>query len=129
MSSKWPKYSGPEGALIPIEFSEIPFEPKRVFYVYGVPKDQVRGMHAHHTTQQVLTCLRGQITVRLDDGEEVTHTTLSQNENIFVDKMVWDSQLFMTDDSILMSICSTEYNIDDYILDYQLFRELIGKKQ
>ena len=86
-------------------------------------------MHAHRTTQQVLTCLRGQIKVRLDDGEEVAHTTLNQNERIFVDKMVWDSQCFMTDDSILMSICSTSYDIDDYILDYQIFRKLTENKR
>jgi dTDP-4-dehydrorhamnose 3,5-epimerase-like enzyme len=128
MSKKWPEYSGPEGSLVPIEFADIPFEPKRVFYVYGAPQNQVRGMHAHHTTQQVLTCLRGKIKVGLDDGKNVTETTLNENESIFVDQMIWDSQIFLTEDTILMSICSSAYDLDDYILDYSTFKKLTGNK-
>lgn len=129
MSKKWPEHSGPEGSLVPIEFSNIPFEPKRVFYVYGVPKNQVRGMHAHYTTQQVLTCVRGQIKVVLDDGTNKRDTILNEGESIFVDRMVWDSQTFLTEDSMLLSICSSAYNIDDYILDYDKFKKLAQLQQ
>ena len=124
MSGSWPTFKDPEGILVPIEFDNLPFEPKRIFYVLDVPKGEERGMHAHYNTQQILTCLRGEILVKLHDGVVERRHRLCPNEWIFVDKMIWDSQVFITGDDVLMSICSTEYNKSDYIEDFTKFTNL-----
>ena len=54
-----------EGTLVPIELSDLPFEPRRIFYVSGVPKGEERGNHAHFETQQILVCLQVSILVKI----------------------------------------------------------------
>jgi len=115
--------SDDDGTLVPIEFSELPFEPKRVFYVTNVPKGEERGNHAHFKTQQILVCVQGQILVKLHDGKKLFKKLLTPNDAIFVDKMIWDSQVFMTGDDVLLSICSTPYDKSDYIEDMSSFLE------
>ena len=64
MLGSWPTFRSPKGLLAPIELGQLPFVPKRVFYVCGVPKGQERGNHAHYTTKQILTCIQGEIIVK-----------------------------------------------------------------
>ena len=66
-------------------------------------------------------CLQGSILVKLHDGFREQYYTLSQNDSVFVDKMVWDSQTYLTGDDILLSICSTKYDKQDYIEDFKMF--------
>jgi UDP-2-acetamido-3-amino-2,3-dideoxy-glucuronate N-acetyltransferase len=112
------------GKLYPIEFGELPFKPKRMFLVYDVPAGITRGEHAHHITKQLLYCVKGEIKVTLETVKDdpVSHI-LTQGDFIFVDKMVWDSQTFLTGDDVLMVIASTEYNKDDYIVDKREFKQ------
>lgn len=124
MSSDWPVFKDEDGTLVPIEFSKLPFEPKRIFYVCDVPKDEERGMHAHYNTQQVLTCVRGKILIKLHNGISISETVLQENDTIFIEKMIWDSQVFLTGDDVLLSICSTAYSTEDYISDFDLFLKL-----
>lgn len=111
------KFSDDRGILVPLEFSNLPFTPKRVFYVYGVPKDTWRGEHAHYRTEQFLICLKGQILVRLESKKGVREITLDEGGTCFIDKMVWDSQKFLADDSVLLVLCSTNFDKSDYIFD------------
>jgi dTDP-4-dehydrorhamnose 3,5-epimerase-like enzyme len=127
MSGIWPTFNEPEGVLVPIEFNNLSFEPKRVFYVVNVPKQEERGMHAHYETQQILTCLQGEILVRLHDGSSLQEYRLRPNEWILVDKMIWDSQVFITGNDILMSMCSTAYDKDDYIECFEEFLRIRNK--
>lgn len=112
------------GSLLPIELNQLPFIPKRIFFVKDVPSGVTRGEHAHFKTQQLLVCLRGKIKVSLHDGKNLTSSILEENETIFVDKMIWDSQEFLTYDSILLSLASTNYDKSDYIEDFDLFTTL-----
>ena len=114
-------YKNDDGVLVPIELDFLKFSPKRLFYVYGVPRGEERGLHAHYETQQLLVCVQGAILVKLHDGFHEQYFTLSQNDSIFVDKMIWDSQVYLTGDDILLSICSTEYDKEDYIEDFKVF--------
>ena len=118
---QWPIHENEKGLLVPMELGQLPFVPKRIFYVKNVPKGSVRGNHAHYKTQQVLTCLQGIVQVKLDYGDKIWEVTLNANESVFCDKMVWDSQTYLTDDAILMSICSTSHDPEDYITDYEKF--------
>lgn len=115
------------GSLIPIELNQFPFTPKRIFLVKDVPVGVVRGEHSHYETQQLLICLRGKIKVNLHDGKSLTSSVLKENDTVFVDKMVWDSQEFLTYDSMLLVIASTHYDKQDYIEDFSYFLNLTKK--
>ena len=58
----------PDGNLVPIENTDIPFNVRRIFYVFGVKDQNDRGRHSHHKTKQVLICLQGRVKVNCDDG-------------------------------------------------------------
>ena len=116
------------GCLIPIEFNDIDFTPKRVFVVNKVPIGMIRGNHAHYKTKQLLICINGSVNVFLDDGKEKTKTLLNVGESILIPKMVWDSQEFLDKNSEILVVCSTEYDINDYILNYNEFLKLTNGK-
>ena len=118
------KIEDPDGTLIPIEFKNLPFEPKRIFIVSDVPAVTERGHHAHYETQQILICLKGQIIVKLYDGKDLQQILLNPKEAVFVDKLIWDSQVFVTGNDILLSICSTPYDKSDYIEDIAQFERI-----
>ena len=112
------------GTLVPIDFSELTFAPKRVFYVAGVPAGDKRGRHAHYETQQLLICLQGKISVCLYDGYKTETIVMEEHGSVFVDKMIWDSQIYETGDDIMLSLCSTEYDKADYIEDINEFERM-----
>tara|TARA_R110000851_G_scaffold54271_1_gene128222 strand:- start:2812 stop:3195 length:384 start_codon:yes stop_codon:yes gene_type:complete len=114
------------GTLSALDFGNLCFEPKRVFYVKDVPRLTERGNHAHYKTQQYLICLEGKIEVNLFDGFKKTKHLLEKNEMIFVDRLIWDSQIYMTGKDILLSVSSTEYDPSDYITDIEKFKKLKG---
>lgn len=121
MSMNLETYKNNDGILVPIELDSLTFPPKRLFYIYGVPAGEERGLHAHYETQQLLVCVQGSILVKLHDGFREKYFMLSQNDSVFVDKMIWDSQTYLTGDDILLSICSTKYDKQDYIEDFRTF--------
>jgi hypothetical protein len=122
--NKFNIFSDDRGSLLPIEFNNIPFIPKRIFTVYDVPENSVRGEHAHFKTVQILVCVSGQIEVMLHDGNLETKTIINKGEYILVDNLIWDSQRFITKNSILLVICSTEYDNNDYIYDFGEFLKI-----
>ena len=117
------------GSLSALDFGALAFDPKRIFYVKDVPKNTERGNHAHRNTQQYLICLEGEIQVKLFDGLKETYHLLRRHEMIFVDKMIWDSQTYLTGRDILLAVCSTEYDPNDYITDIQEFKKIKGSLQ
>ena len=117
-----------EGELFPIEFSKLPFTPKRVFYIAGVPVNITRGNHAHYKTEQVLFCVKGSIRVELFNGIDTTTQILGPGKHTHVGNLIWDSQTFLTPDAVLLSICSTEYDASDYIIDIDEFIAIINEK-
>ena len=127
MLKNWQAFEDNDGILVPIEFSNLPFEPKRIFYVTNVPKGEERGRHAHYRTQQILTCVKGEILVKLHNGTIREEHALKPNESIFIDRLTWDSQVFLTGDDILLSICSTPYDAEDYIEDFDAFLKVTGE--
>lgn len=117
------------GVLLPIEFSELPFVPKRIFFVMDLEKGHRRGNHAHKECRQVLACLKGVISVYLNDGNEEDTLDLYESDSIFLDKMTWDSYEFVDKNSILVVFCSEEYDEDDYIKDMELFKRLVKERK
>jgi dTDP-4-dehydrorhamnose 3,5-epimerase-like enzyme len=117
-------YSDHRGILIPYEFSNLDFEPKRIFIVNNVPINEIRGNHSHKETKQLLICVNGSVNVYLDDGYTTKKNYLSAGESILIPEMVWDSQEFLENNSEIVVICSTHYNEKDYIFDYEEFKKI-----
>ena len=116
------------GSLLPINMEEIPFDVKRVFSVFGVPKGMVRGEHAHYQTKQYLVCVKGSIKVILESiKKQITEVILEEGDSIFIDNLVWDAQQFLTGDDIMLVFANTEYNLEDYILDKNKFYDILKK--
>tara|TARA_R110002020_G_scaffold162493_1_gene348140 strand:+ start:3285 stop:3695 length:411 start_codon:yes stop_codon:yes gene_type:complete len=117
-----------DGILVPIELEkQIPFEVKRMFYVFGVNSHQNRGQHAHYKTQQILICLHGCVICMCKDayGHEIKVTLDYPTKGLLIPEMIWDEQIYTSPDSVLLSICSTGYNRDDYINSYSEFQTLV----
>jgi len=112
------------GMLLPVEFPDLPFVPKRIFIVCNVPPSGIRGGHAHHTTRQYLLCLQGKIRVLLFDGIEKREFLLTQGQGTLVDALVWDRQQFLTGDDVLLVFSSTNYNPADYIASEKEFKKI-----
>ena len=115
------------GILSVLEFDKLPFVPRRAFWVTDVPQGDERGNHAHCQTEQVLICVKGAIIVKTDRGTGVEEQMLRPGQHCFVGRMTWDSQVFLTDDSILLVFASTAYSKADYIEDKEIFLEKLGK--
>ena len=120
-------FSDHRGDLIPIEFDDLPFVPKRIFLVKNVPKLQIRGDHAHYNTKQIIYCLQGSVEVKIDDGVCVKVKKLKAGENLYIPNKTWDKQRYLKDNTILLVICSTLYDKNDYIDDYNVFLNLFKK--
>ena len=114
-----------DGSLVPVELeSTIPFNVKRIFYIYDVGALEKRGCHAHLETNQVLVCLKGSIECICKDqfGGEVSVVLASPTTGIHIPEMIWDEQIYLSEDSILLSFCSTNYDKQDYIEDWEDFK-------
>lgn len=115
-----------DGNLVPIESNkDIPFEIKRVFYVYGVKNQDDRGKHSHYKTKQILICLSGKVEVMVHDGKRENRYLLeSPQQALYIPEMIWDEQKYLTEDSVLLVLSNVEYIPDDYIHDFEQFKKL-----
>lgn len=114
------------GRLVAAEYpATLPFVPQRCFVVTDVPSKQVRGEHAHRKLMQFLVCIRGSVTVRVDDGK--TRQTFRLNDpskGLYLPPMVWAAQFNYTADAVLMVFASAAYDARDYIQSYDEFLRL-----
>ena len=121
-------FTEPDGKLTPIELDkDIPFEVKRMFYVYDVHDQNDRGKHSHYKTKQILIALNGKVTVICDDGKKRRNYVLNEpNKALYIPEMIWDEQIYVDKKTLLLVIANTNYNKDDYIEDYDNFLKLKG---
>lgn len=117
-------FSDERGWLLPFEFSKLPFIPKRIFFVSDVPQGMRRGEHAHFETQQYLICLAGRVRVGLHDGQSLEEKEIVQGESVFINRMIWDYQDFLTGQDSIAVLCSTEYTPSDYIMNFEEFQHV-----
>jgi len=122
------KFVSAEGDLFALNKIEE-FDARRFFYVTGVPKDSVRGNHAHKRDKQLLICLKGAVSVTLDSGASPSEFYLSEGKCVFMDTYVWGTQQYMTGDDILLVLCSEEHDPNDYITSYFHFLEELKEKR
>jgi UDP-2-acetamido-3-amino-2,3-dideoxy-glucuronate N-acetyltransferase len=102
--------------------AQVPFVPKRYFIVFDVPGKEVRGEHAHKACHQFLVCLRGSLSVVVDDGSSSEEIALDgPNIGLYIKPMVWAVQYQYSADALLLVFASDPYDPDDYIRDYDEF--------
>lgn len=113
------------GNLAAGEFpDQVPFQPQRYFVVYGVPSKETRGEHAHKQCHQFLVCVSGSCAVVLDDGNTRTEIELnSPTVGLHLPPLVWGIQYKYTSDAVLLVLASDVYDANDYIRDYEQFRQ------
>jgi len=115
------------GSLAAIEFGDLPFVPRRIFTVYGVPNESVRGAHAHRMCAQLLFCMSGEVSCIADDGTNRQEFRLSGPEaGLYLPPMVWGMQYRYTSDAVLVVMAEHPYDPDDYVRDYEEFLKLVA---
>ena len=118
-----PKIADPRGNLSIIEqFKQIPFDIKRVYWIYDVPGGCDRGGHAYKENQEFIVALSGAFDVELDDGREKKIFSLNRSYNgLYVPKGMWRKMTNFSTNSLALVLSSTEYDVSDYIMDYEEF--------
>ena len=111
------------GQLVALEeFKDIPFNIKRVYYMYDTGEGVVRGFHAHKSLQQILICIHGSCKIKLDNGFETKVIPLEKPyEGLFVASAMWREMFDFSPDAVLMVLASELYDESDYIRDYDQF--------
>ena len=121
-----PKISDLRGNLTFIEGNEhIPFDIKRIFYLYDVPTGESRGAHSHHTLHQFLICLSGSFDVAVDDG--ISKATIHLNRpwsGLHMPPMIWAAEVDFDPGTVCLVLVSNLYAEDDYIRDYDDYLKL-----
>ena len=123
------KHGDSRGQLIALEeLKEIPFQIKRVYYMYDTGKGVRRGFHAHKKLKQILICVHGQCKIHLDDGHSTAEVLLNKPyEGLYVDNNMWREMYDFSPDAVLLVLASELYDESDYIRDYNEFLKYISK--
>ena len=117
-----PKIENPEGNLAVIEGKVVPFDVKRVYYLYDVPSSAKRGGHAHKKLNQVLIALSGSFDVILNDGISTQTITLNKpNKGLLIKNNIWRELENFSSGAVCLVIASEKYNEEDYIRDFDEF--------
>ena len=122
-----PKIISPEGmgSLSFVEKEIIPFSIKRVYYLYDVPFNGERGGHAHKDLFQVLIALNGSFELLLDDGSNTKKILLdSPNIGLYIPNGIWREMNNFSKNSVCLVLASEDYDENDYVRNYQDFKEM-----
>ena len=116
-------HSSRKGDICVVENSiTVPFDVKRVYYLYDVPGGVERGGHAHKELQQLMVALSGSFTVILDDGDQKRTFFLNRpNKGLYITPGIWRVIDEFSSGSVCMVLASNEYDPDDYIRNYDEF--------
>lgn len=123
-----PRINDPRGNLTFVEGRRhVPFEIKRIYYLYDVPGGAARGGHAHKDLQQLIVAMSGSFDVHLDDGraKKVVHMNRSYN-GLFVCPMIWREISNFSSGAVCLVLASIFYDEDDYYRDYARFQADVG---
>jgi hypothetical protein len=117
------------GNLVIVEGNiDIPFDIKRVFYIYGSDSDVVRSKHANRDSEFVLINVSGTSKVRVDDGKKEKIFDLNRPHiGIYLPRMIWKDMYDFSPDSVLLCLASTVHDPSEYIRDYDVFLKEVTK--
>ncbi len=122
-----PSLGDDRGSLVSIEATNhIPFEVKRVYYIYQTKLGISRGFHAHKNLQQLAVCVAGKCRFLLDDG--VTRESVwldTPDKGLLIGNNVWREMHDFSEDCVLLVLASEHYDESDYIRDYSIFCKVV----
>ena len=110
------------GSLGVIEAADMPFDIRRMYYLYDVPMGAVRGEHGHKRLQQLIMCMHGQVEIILNDGSRQFPFTLSNaSTGLYLPPGLWRRLRFLVPETVVCVLASMPYEKDDYIYEYEEF--------
>ena len=120
------------GNLVVVEGNDdIPFDIKRVFYMYGTDSTQVRGKHANRNSQFVLINVSGSSDIYVSDGmgHDATIHLDKPRMGVFIPRMVWKEMKNFSSDSVMLCLTDTHYDAGEYIRDWDAYLQEIGQSE
>lgn len=118
-----PEHTDQRGSLSFAEWKHLPFEPKRVFWIYDVKEGKTRGGHAHRTCAEVVFAIQGSFDMFVDNGEETEIIRISKaNEGIYIGPSVWCELRNFAPGTVCVALASTDYDAKGYINNYEEFK-------
>ena len=123
----FPPHGDDRGQLVAIEaMKDLPFEIKRVYYIYDTLPGVRRGFHAHRNLQQILLCVNGSCKIHLDNGHETAEVLLDKpNEGLYIANDMWREMYDFTPGAVLLVLASEYYDEADYIRNYDDFIKMV----
>ena len=124
-----PAITDPRGDLTFIEGgNHVPFEIKRIYYIYNVPVDSLRGGHAHRDLEQVVFALSGSFRMTVDDGRKRQEYYLrNPRKGIYMSRLVWREMDRFSQGAVCMVLASHAFDETDYLRDYDEFLAVVRK--
>ena len=115
------------GGLVAIESAaSVPFNIKRVYYIFKTVENFRRGYHAHRELKQVIIAVSGSCTFLLDDGKKRSEITLNDPlKGLYIEGLVWREMFNFSPDCVLVVLADQHYDENDYVRDYQQFQNLV----
>lgn len=125
-----PQIKDPRGDLTFVEGgNHVPFDIHRVYYLYNVPVDSVRGGHAHKELKQVVFALSGSFRMKVDDGNTKTEYWLRDpRKGLYISSMIWREMDSFSQGTVCMVLASQRYDEADYYRNYHDFINALGSK-
>ncbi len=121
-----PKINNSKGNICVFENSAIPFEIKRVYYLYDIPTGAKRGGHAHKKLQQILVAISGSFEVVLKNGKNKQIINLNRpDKGLILENNIWRELQNFSSGAVCLVLASAEYNESDYIRNYKEYLEYI----
>lgn len=121
------------GSLVAIEQGDgniIPFDIKRVYYIYKTSPGVSRGFHAHRNLQQVAICVAGSCRMVLDDGFNREEVVLDcPTKGLLIQGLLWREMHDFSENCVLLVLASEHYDESDYIRDYSYFKDEVSEKK
>lgn len=128
---QFPTHTNDTGSLSFLEAERhIPFEIRRVYYIFDVQGDSRRGFHAHRDLQQVLICIHGSCKILMDNGTEKVDVLLDKsNEGLLIENNIWREMYDFSPGAVLLVLASRYYDEADYIRNYDDFLAFVKENE
>jgi dTDP-4-dehydrorhamnose 3,5-epimerase-like enzyme len=120
-----------KGSLISLEENKnIPFDVKRVYYIFDTKNGVRRGFHAHKNLKQILISISGSCKILLDNGADKQEILLDKpNQGLLVGSMIWREMFDFSPNCVLLVLANDCYDENDYIRDYQDFKDFLKDRK
>lgn len=123
---EFPAFGDSRGSLVALEAHKmIPFDIKRIYYIFDTKSNVSRGFHAHRALKQVAVCVAGSCRMVLDNGTQREGVFLdSPTKGVLIDGLIWREMHDFSSNCVLLVLASEEYRESDYIRNYEDFKKM-----